>query len=74
MNLDRLKDRHIEALMRVAKTRGRAFFAHPRMMMALREEYQKRCCNSHNGYVTYEHVHRQGGQNEDHALHQPLRP
>lgn len=37
-----LKDHHIAALMRVAKTRGRAFFAHPRMMMALREEYRRR--------------------------------
>lgn len=42
MNLEKMKDRHIEALMRVAKTRGRAFFAHPRAMIALREEYQKR--------------------------------
>ncbi len=42
IHLDHLKDRHIEALMRIAKTRGRAFFAHPRAMMALRAEHEKR--------------------------------
>ncbi|UOF80339.1 hypothetical protein [Caudoviricetes sp.] len=31
------------ALFRVAKTRGRAFFAHPKAMIALREEIARRC-------------------------------
>lgn len=41
--LARMKDHHIEALAkRVAKTRGRAFFAHPKAMIMLREEAAKR--------------------------------
>lgn len=42
MNLQSLSDKTIIALMRVAKTRARAFFAHPRAMMELREEYERR--------------------------------
>lgn len=38
----KMKDRHIEALFRAAKTRGRAFFANPKAMIALREEAMRR--------------------------------
>jgi hypothetical protein len=38
-----MKDHHIEALANgAAKTRGRAFFAHPKAMIALREEAKRR--------------------------------
>ena len=41
--LMKMKDRHIEALVRgAAKTRGRAFFANPKAMIALREEAARR--------------------------------
>lgn len=41
--LARMKDHHIEALAKgVAKKRGRAFFAHPKAMIMLREEAAKR--------------------------------
>lgn len=42
MNLQSLSDDTIAILMRVAKTRARAFFAHPREMMKLRAEYERR--------------------------------
>jgi hypothetical protein len=42
MNLQSLSDKTIIALMRVAKTRARPFFTHPRAMIALREEYERR--------------------------------
>ena len=42
IRLDKMKDHQIEALMRVAKTRARAFFAHPKMMIILREEAARR--------------------------------
>jgi len=42
MNLARLKDKHIAALYRCAKTRGYAFFRNPRAMIELRAEYQRR--------------------------------
>lgn len=62
IDLSRLEDRHVEALVRVAKTRARAFFAHSKAMIALREEAQKRCCNTHNADVTYDHVQRHRSQ------------
>ena len=38
-----LKDQHIEALVQgAAKKRARAFFAHPKAMIALREEAARR--------------------------------
>lgn len=40
--LKKLKDEQIEALLRAAKTRARAFFAHPKAMIALREEAARR--------------------------------
>ena len=40
--VERLSDRHLLALFRVAKTRARAFFGHPRGMIALREELERR--------------------------------
>lgn len=42
MNLKNLSDAALIALMRVAKTRARAFFKHPRDIMALREELEFR--------------------------------
>ncbi len=42
IDLSRLKDRHIAALLRVAKTRCRAFFAHPKAMIDLRQEAKRR--------------------------------
>jgi hypothetical protein len=42
MNLQSLSDKTIATLMRVAKTRARAFFSHPRAMMELRAEYERR--------------------------------
>jgi hypothetical protein len=55
IDLTQLSDAHVAALMRVSKSRGRAFFAHPKAQIALRAEYQKRCCKSHNGDVSYGH-------------------
>lgn len=37
-----LTDAQVEALMRVAKTRGRAFFSDPYRMIELRTEYEAR--------------------------------
>ncbi len=42
MNLQSLSDKTIANLMKVAKTRGRAFFAHPKAMIELRNEHQRR--------------------------------
>ena len=42
MNLQALSDQQIAALVRIAKTRGRAFFAHPKAMIELRNEHQRR--------------------------------
>lgn len=42
MDLTRMKDHHIAALLRVAKTRCRAFFGNPKGMIALRAEAQRR--------------------------------
>lgn len=40
--LMKMKDEQIEALLRAAKTRARAFFAHPKAMIKLREEAARR--------------------------------
>lgn len=40
--LMKMKDEQIEALLRAAKTRARAFFANPKAMIALREEAARR--------------------------------
>lgn len=40
--LSKLSDRHLLALHRVAKTRGRAFFRHPHLMRDLRNEIIRR--------------------------------
>lgn len=42
MNLQSLSDKTIANPMKVAKTRGRAFFAHPKAMIELRNEHQRR--------------------------------
>lgn len=42
LDFTRLSDRLLLALHRVAKTRARVFFAHPRAMMALRQALEKR--------------------------------
>ena len=42
IDLKRMKDAHIKALLRVAKTRGRAFFKHPKAMIELRKEAERR--------------------------------
>ena len=39
---DRLSDQHLRAVYRVAKTRLRAFFADPRLMIQLRSEMYRR--------------------------------
>jgi hypothetical protein len=39
---DRLSDRHLRAVYRVAKTRLRAFFVDPKMMIQLRSEMYRR--------------------------------
>lgn len=39
---DRLSDQHLKAVYRVAKTRLRAFFADPRLMIQLRSEMYRR--------------------------------
>jgi hypothetical protein len=46
MNLQSLSDKTIANLMKVAKTRGRAFFAHPKAMIELRNEHQRRIENA----------------------------
>jgi hypothetical protein len=46
--LQRLSDRHLLALHRVAKTRVRVFFADPRNMMALRAEIERRNIGGQN--------------------------
>lgn len=42
MNWDRFDDVRLMALYRVVKTSARAFFRHPRNVMALREELVRR--------------------------------
>jgi hypothetical protein len=61
IDLSKMKDRHIEALVRVAKTRGRAFFAHPKAMMILRAEHEKRACKGNIHNVGSRNVDWQGG-------------
>ena len=41
-DLSQMKDWHIAALLRVAKTRAWAFFGHPRAMITLRLEAERR--------------------------------
>ena len=42
MMFERMKDRHLVALHRGGWRRCRAFFRHPRQMMALRAEIERR--------------------------------
>jgi hypothetical protein len=42
MDLSRMSDESLRIVHRVAKTRLRAFFKHPRLMMALRAEMERR--------------------------------
>lgn len=42
IDLTRFSDVQLAAMMRVAKTRLRAFFARPQAMIALRQEMQRR--------------------------------
>jgi len=42
MNLRQIDDEKLLVIHRVAKTRLRAFFRHPRQMMALRAEMERR--------------------------------
>lgn len=62
MNLQSLSDRQIAALVRIAKTRGRAFFAHPKAMIELRNEHQRRVAQNdpdkHQGTAGGQILHR----------------
>ena len=42
MNLRQIEDERLLTIYRVAKTRLRAFFKHPKLMMALRAEMERR--------------------------------